>query len=123
MTYHLHIILLATASVVDITHSFAQQPSISKIIPAASSAAHHQLSISSLSAYRDKAQQDSNWEDDTKSSRVNPSVTDYVPPWRDHQGQQESLRLYCYMIICVSDMTSRLFGFIQFIYCSCKHMH
>ena len=27
----------------------------------------------------------SNWEDDTKSSRTNPDVTDFVPPWRDHQ--------------------------------------
>jgi hypothetical protein len=28
---------------------------------------------------------DSNWEDDTKSSRANADVTDYAPPWRDHQ--------------------------------------
>ena len=27
----------------------------------------------------------SNWEDDTKSSRTNAGVTDFVPPWRDHQ--------------------------------------
>jgi len=88
MAYHLHIILLSTVSVVDIAHSFAQpQPSISKKTSAAS-AVHQQQYSSCLSAYRDKAQQDSNWEDDTKSSRVNPSVTDYVPPWRDHQGQQ-----------------------------------
>ena len=29
---------------------------------------------------------ESNWEDDTKSSRTNADVTDYVPPWRDHQS-------------------------------------
>ena len=29
---------------------------------------------------------ESNWEDDTKSSRTNVDVTDYVPPWRDHQS-------------------------------------
>mmetsp|Transcript_564 Transcript_564/g.1193 ORF Transcript_564/g.1193 Transcript_564/m.1193 type:complete len:451 (-) Transcript_564:1818-3170(-) len=32
---------------------------------------------------------DSNWEDDTKSSRTNPEITDYLPPWRDHQGPQQ----------------------------------
>ncbi|KAL3774006.1 hypothetical protein ACHAW5_004856 [Stephanodiscus triporus] len=31
---------------------------------------------------------ESNWEDDTKSSRTNAEVTDYVPPWRDHQQHQ-----------------------------------
>ena len=29
---------------------------------------------------------DSNWEDDTKSSSTNVDVTDFVPPWRDHQS-------------------------------------
>jgi hypothetical protein len=29
---------------------------------------------------------DSNWEDNTKSSRTNVDVTDFVPPWQDHQS-------------------------------------
>ncbi len=33
---------------------------------------------------------DSNWEDDTRSSRTNSDVTDYLPPWRDHQGSSSS---------------------------------
>eukprot|EP00581_Thalassiosira_minuscula_P012949 CAMPEP_0183720354 /NCGR_PEP_ID=MMETSP0737-20130205/12991_1 /TAXON_ID=385413 /ORGANISM="Thalassiosira miniscula, Strain CCMP1093" /LENGTH=561 /DNA_ID=CAMNT_0025950201 /DNA_START=75 /DNA_END=1757 /DNA_ORIENTATION=+ len=28
----------------------------------------------------------SNWEDDTKSSRNNAEITDYRPPWRDHDS-------------------------------------
>ncbi|KAL9190194.1 hypothetical protein ACHAXT_007405 [Thalassiosira profunda] len=32
--------------------------------------------------------QDPNWTDDTKSSRNNKDVTDYLPPWRDHAGQK-----------------------------------
>mmetsp|Transcript_15883 Transcript_15883/g.36613 ORF Transcript_15883/g.36613 Transcript_15883/m.36613 type:complete len:455 (+) Transcript_15883:126-1490(+) len=28
----------------------------------------------------------SNWTDDSKSSRVDASVTEFLPPWRDHEG-------------------------------------
>ncbi|KAL7550720.1 hypothetical protein ACHAWF_013935 [Thalassiosira exigua] len=42
----------------------------------------------SLLAARARRPRDSNWEDDTKSSRTDPYVSDDLPPWRDHEGQR-----------------------------------
>ena len=33
--------------------------------------------------------QSGDWTDDTKSSRYNSDVTDYLPPWRDHDGMKD----------------------------------
>ena len=33
--------------------------------------------------------QSGDWTDDTKSSRYNSDVTDYLPPWRSHEGMDE----------------------------------
>ena len=78
MNHQLTIVLLVATSGINISHSFAQSSVIS-LTPKTSAARR-----GSLFARRPR---DSNWEDDTKSSRTNSEVTEYLPPWRDHQGQ------------------------------------
>ncbi len=46
--------------------------------------------ISSTPFFAWPRSRDSDWEDDTRSSRTSSDVTDYLPPWRDHQGSGRS---------------------------------
>ena len=39
-----------------------------------------------LHQWRQRRSSSSNWTDDSKSSRIDPSVTEDLPPWRDHEG-------------------------------------
>jgi len=51
--------------------------------------------VNALTSFRAKTSlsarhpQSGDWTDDTKSSRYNSDVTDYLPPWRNHDGMKD----------------------------------
>ena len=82
------VLLLATS--INLTQSLAQS-SINRLLtnnnrPEFSSTPHRRSTRTAT--YSKNRSRDSNWEDDSKSSRTNSEVTDYLPPWRDHAGQR-----------------------------------
>ncbi|KAL7533829.1 hypothetical protein ACHAXR_005466 [Thalassiosira sp. AJA248-18] len=92
VSHRLHIFFLVNTSI-GLSQSLAQfnvnalTPKTSARAAAAASSSPPYSSTTTAIFVRPR-NQDSNWEDDSKSSRTNAEVTEYLPPWRDHQGQQ-----------------------------------
>ena len=86
----LHLVLLIAAGTLDLAKSLLpircnSNAPVTGSGRASSTADGNAVAAVALLARRPR---DSNWEDDTKSSRYNSEVTDYLPPWRNHEGQR-----------------------------------
>mmetsp|Transcript_10433 Transcript_10433/g.22694 ORF Transcript_10433/g.22694 Transcript_10433/m.22694 type:complete len:464 (+) Transcript_10433:34-1425(+) len=80
-TRHYSIFFLVATSIVGFTKSLARPNTNALLKP-------RTTTTTITTALLARRPRDPNWEDDTKSSRNNPDVTDYLPPWRDHEGQR-----------------------------------
>jgi hypothetical protein len=55
----------------------------------AKSTATSSFSTTTTTSLSARQPQSGDWTDDTKSSRYNSDVTDYLPPWRNHDGMKD----------------------------------
>ena len=88
-TRHLLLLSLVAAADIDLTESLnptSRNVLIEPISVMRTSSATPTATASTSQLFARPRPRDSNWEDDTRSSRTNSDVTDYLPPWRDHQG-------------------------------------
>ena len=81
-------LIITTISICGSTHSFAPLSTNALKNTILAHINHPSYQSHLLAARRPR---DSNWEDDTKSSRINPEITDYLPPWRAHEAETKKL--------------------------------
>lgn len=82
---HTQIFLVIATTIIGSTQSLA--PAYYTLTPiniASSSRSPSTTTTTTTTLFR-RHPRDANWEDDSKSSRVDPSVTEYLPPWRNHE--------------------------------------
>ena len=88
--HHPIIFLLVATISIGFTQSLAQID-VNALAPRTSGRARSAAAASTITtALQVRRPRDSNWEDDTKSSRQNSEVTEYLPPWRDHQSGSQA---------------------------------